>query len=263
LFREEAAMDPTIRIAAIYRYPVKGLSPQALDRAELTPGDTLPGDRRFAIENGPSGFDPAAPRWMPKARFLTLMRTARLAALDTAFDEATGTLTIRQNGCALAQGDLRTVEGRAAIEAFLGDAFAVELRGPPKIVQAEGHSFSDVAGRVVSILNPATVAAVEDAVGAPVDPLRFRANLHVSGWPAWHELDLVGRTVAVGTARLAIVERIGRCAATEVEPGTGLRDLPIPRSLEACFGHADCGVYAEVVAGGTVAVGDAVVTADG
>ena len=47
------------RIAALYRYPVKGLSPEPLERVSLQAGGTFPGDRAFAIENGPSGFDPA------------------------------------------------------------------------------------------------------------------------------------------------------------------------------------------------------------
>jgi uncharacterized protein YcbX len=53
---------PHPQIASIYRYPVKGLSPEALPNVALGVGQTLPADRRYAIENGPSGFDPAAPR---------------------------------------------------------------------------------------------------------------------------------------------------------------------------------------------------------
>ena len=120
------------------------------------------------------------------------------------------------------------------------------------------HSFSDVAQRVVSIINLASVAAVEDAVGAPVDPLRFRGNLYVSGWPAWREFDLLGQEIAVGSARLKVVRRIKRCAATNVEPETGIRDLDIPQTLMKSFGHADCGIYTEVVAGGEIAVGETV-----
>jgi len=59
-----------IRISALYRYPVKGLSPERLARVTLTPGDPMPHDRRYAIENGPSGFDPAAPVHLPKIVFL-------------------------------------------------------------------------------------------------------------------------------------------------------------------------------------------------
>ncbi|MGC2134294.1 MAG: MOSC N-terminal beta barrel domain-containing protein, partial [Xanthobacteraceae bacterium] len=42
-------------IQSIYRYPVKGLTPEPLARAALAPGQTIPGDRLYAIENGPSG----------------------------------------------------------------------------------------------------------------------------------------------------------------------------------------------------------------
>jgi hypothetical protein len=124
------------------------------------------------------------------------------------------------------------------------------------VLFGEGHSFSDVAKKVVSIINLASVAKVENAAGAAVDPLRFRGNLHVTGWPAWHEFDLLGRELTIGEARLKVVKRIQRCAATEVDPGIGIRDLPIPRTLMDHFGHADCGVYAEVIAGGEIADGD-------
>ncbi|NWG26743.1 MAG: MOSC domain-containing protein [Pseudorhodoplanes sp.] len=246
------------RVQAIYRYPVKGLSPERMARVTLSPGATLPADRLYAIENGPSGFDPAAPQYFPKQRFLMLMRNERLAALDTHFADATHTLTVRLNGKEAARGDLRTAEGRAAIESFFAQYSADELRGPPKVLHGEGHSFSDVAAKVVSIINLGSVAAVENAVGAPVDPLRFRGNLLVEGWPAWAEFDLLGKTIAIGDARLKVVKRIVRCAATNVEPRTGIRDMEIPKTLMQAFGHMDCGIYAEVIEGGMVAPGDAV-----
>ena len=79
------------KIQSIYRYPVKGLSPEALPRVTLAVGRPLPADRAYAIENGPSGFDPAAPQYFPKTRFLMLMKNARLAALDTRYDEESHT----------------------------------------------------------------------------------------------------------------------------------------------------------------------------
>src|SRR5476651_2026337 len=110
--------DRPARIDAIYLYPVKGLSPQRLDRVTLSPGATLPADRLYAIENGPSGFDPARPAYFPKIRFLMLMSNERLAALRTDYDEASHTLSIEWEGREAARGDLRTKEGRLAIEAF-------------------------------------------------------------------------------------------------------------------------------------------------
>jgi uncharacterized protein YcbX len=246
------------RIDAIYRYPVKGLSPQALPRVTLSPGATLTADRLYAIENGPSGFDPAAPAYFPKIHFLMLMRNGRLAALRTDYDEPSHTLTIKAESRDAARGDLRSNEGRLAIEAFVRRYMPNELRGPPKVLFGEGHSFSDMAKKVVSIINLSSVAAVESAIGAAVNPLRFRGNVYVSGWPAWREFDLVGQELAVGKARLKVVKRIVRCAATEVDPDTGIRDLAIPQILQQAFGHADCGVYADVTQGGDIAVGDAV-----
>ncbi len=249
---------PEARIQAIYRYPVKGLSPQALGRVELRAGQTLPADRLYAIENGPSGFDPAAPAYFPKQRFLMLMRNEWLASLRTDYDQATHTLTIHWEGREAARGDLRTPEGRLAVEAFFRRFMPDELRGPPKVLHGDGHSFSDVAKKVVSIINLASVAAVENATGRPVNPLRFRANVYVEGWPAWREFELLDRELSLGGARLKVVKRIVRCAATEVDPDTGIRDLPIPQTLMQTFGHPDCGVYAEVIAGGEIAAGDPV-----
>jgi hypothetical protein len=251
---------PEARIQAIYRYPVKGLSPQPLARVALTPGQTLPADRLYAIENGPSGFDPAAPAYFPKLSFLMLMRNERLASLRTDYDEASHTLTIHWQGREAAAGDLRTKEGRLAVEAFFRRFMPGELRGPPKVLSGQGHSFSDVAKKVVSIVNLASVAAVEIAAGGAVNPLRFRANVYVEGWPAWREFDLLEREIGLGSARVKVVKRIVRCAATEVDPDTGMRDLPIPNTLMQSFGHADCGVYAEVIAGGEIGAGDRVET---
>src|SRR5947199_4816219 len=246
------------KVQSIYRYPVKGLSAQALGHAELAVGETLAADRLYAIEHGPSGFDPAAPRHQPKQRYLMLMRNERLARLCTRFDDASHTIVIATEGRETARGDLRTAEGRAAIERFFAGFCADELRGAPKVLHAPGFSFSDVARKVLSIINLSSVAAIEGVIGRAVHPLRFRGNVYVTDWPAWCEFDLVGREIAFGTrARLRIIKRIVRCAATNVEPDTGIRDLAIPDTLMRRFGHADCGIYGEVVQGGDIAVGDA------
>jgi uncharacterized protein YcbX len=249
---------PPAQIAGIYRYPVKGLTPEQLSRAELSPGQTLAADRRYAIENGPSGFDPAAPKWLPKPHFLMLMRDEWLAGLGTHFDDASNVLTIGHDGKIAVEGDLETAQGRAAVESFFTSTFPDLIKGPPKILTSPGHSFSDVARKVVSIINLSSVRAVESMVGAPVHPLRFRANLYVEGWPAWYEFDLVDRTLAIGDARLKVVKRIVRCAAINVDPDTAARDLAIPKALMQRLGHSDCGIYAEVITGGTIGAGDAI-----
>jgi uncharacterized protein YcbX len=246
------------QIASLYRYPVKGLSPEPLPQVGLGVGQTFPADRRYAIENGPSGFDPTDPTWMSKTNFLMLMRNERLAGLQTRFEDHSHLLTIREHGKVVAHGDLETADGRAAIEAFFAANFADQLKGPPKVISGGGHSFSDVAKKVVSIINLGSLTAIENMLGLPVHPLRFRANLYVSGWPAWREFELLGQTLAIGDARLRIVKRIVRCAAINVDPESAVRDLDLPPTLQRRLGHGDCGVYAEVIAGGSIGVGDAI-----
>ena len=254
-------MDTTrapAKISGIYRYPVKGLTPEPLQRAELRAGQTLTSDRRYAIENGPSGFDPSMPKWLAKPHFLMLQRDQWLAPLRAHFDDSSCVLTLRRDGAILAQGDLETAEGRTAIEQYFASRHADEIKGPPKVLTSPGHSFSDVARKVVSIINLASLRAIENIVQAPVHPLRFRANLYVEGWPAWHEFDLVDRTIAIGSARATIVKRITRCAAVNVDPDTGARDLSIPNALMQRLGHNECGVYAEIIDDGSVALGDVI-----
>ena len=249
----------TLRIASLYRYPVKGLSPERLDRADLTAGGYFPGDRLFAIENGPSGFDPAAPKHQPKIKFLMLMRDEGLARLRTRYDDATGTIVIKDGAHEAARGDLSTEAGRDAIEAFFRQFMTKGLRGAPKLLAApdEKFRFTDSSRGFMSIINLASVYAIENMVGAPVDPLRFRGNIHVDGLAPWAEFDLVGQVLETGSgARLKVTRRIERCAATNVDPDTGFRDLDIPGTLQRRLGHADCGVYAEVLDGGAVHEGD-------
>ena len=249
-------MAPTI--AQIYRYPVKGLSPDALTRVVLAPGEGLPSDRRFALHVGNTPFDVSAPEWLPKTSFLMLMRDERLAKLQTHFDEATGVLTIRRDGKTVAHGSVFESHGRLVIEQFFSAFMGAELRRTPKLIEAPGHMFSDVAAKMVSIIGLASVKDIERVARGRVDPLRFRANLYVDGLSPWAELDWIGKTIAIGGTQLAVRKRIKRCAATNVDPVTATRDMNIPRSLQDAFGHVDCGVYAEVVAGGTLAIGDAV-----
>ncbi|HSI41239.1 MAG TPA: MOSC domain-containing protein [Xanthobacteraceae bacterium] len=263
----EAEAEPVISptdafasVAAVYRYPVKGLTAERLELVELAAGAYFPGDRLFAIENGPSGFDPVAPEHQPKIKFLMLMRNERLAALDARFEDETGTLVLRDDNEEEARGDLATEAGRTAIEQFMQRFIRYELRGAPRVLAAPpGFRFVDSRHGFVSLINLASVRAVEELVGAPVDPLRFRANLYLEGLEPWDEFDLVGHTVKIGNSvKLRITDRIDRCAATNVNPATAKRDLEIPRTLMRELGHIECGVYATIEEGGLIAEGDPV-----
>lgn len=252
----------SIRIASLHRYPVKGLSPELLETATLTKGDYFPGDRLFAVENGPAGFDPENPAHQPKIKFLMLMRNESLARLKTRYVDSITTLFIEEGGREVARGDLSTTQGRLAIEAFFRRTMPKELRGPPKVLTApDGFRFTDSRRGYVSLINLASVRALENVVGTPVDPLRFRGNVHLEGLEPWAEFDLLGQVLTTPSGvRLKVTKRIERCAATNVDPDTGIRDLQIPRSLMQAYGHFDCGIYAEVMSGGRIATGDSLET---
>ncbi|HEY7646052.1 MAG TPA: MOSC domain-containing protein [Hyphomicrobiales bacterium] len=245
-----------IEILSLYRYPVKGLSPQRLASVRLEPGKTLPWDRAYAIENGPGRFDPDNPKHLPKINFLMLMRNERLAALRTEFDDETQTLTINRDGRQIAKGALGSKLGRQLIEQFLAGYMKDELKGPPRIVSAPGHSFSDVAAKCLHLVNLATIREVEGVIGRPLDPTRFRANVFFDGAEPWAEKKWLGRSLRIGEARLKVFAETNRCEATNVNPETAERDTAIPPTLLRTYGHTAVGVYATVATGGEVRPGD-------
>jgi hypothetical protein len=260
----------TATIAAIYRYPVKGLSAERMERVALTPGECLPHDRRFAIALGSTPFDPKHPEWLSKIHFIMLMRDEKLARLQTRFDAESGVLTIAENGGVLLRERMTEPEGCRLVAEFFADFLNGAVNGPLRVVEAPGHAFADArrkpnatTDKYVSLINRASIAALEAAMGVPVDPIRFRANVYFDGASAWSEHDWIDSEITLGAARLRAVSPITRCAATQVNPVTAKRDLDIVAALGRAFGHTNMGVYAEVVAGGEIALGDALIERDG
>ena len=251
--------QPTI--AELYTYPVKGLTGARHEKIAVSAADCLPFDRAYAIEAGSRKFDPANPSYFPKANFLMLMRDEKLAALETSFDEESKVLTVFRGGKQVARGCLEDKLGCQLLEQFFAAYAKDSLRGgAPRIVSAENHSFSDVPAKWVSIINLASVKDLERVARKPVHPLRFRGNIYLEGLEPWEEFNWLDRTLTIGGAPvLDVTERTTRCAAINVDPETGARDMTLPRTLDVGFGHQDCGIYARVVADGQIAVGDEVV----
>jgi uncharacterized protein len=245
------------RIASLWRHPVKGFTPERLAGATLSAGGYFPCDRLYAVEDGPSGFDPAAPAFVPKQKFTVLAKIAEVARVRTAYDETAGVLRAEAEGRPAFCGALTEEAGRRAFAAWLADFLGEAAQGPLKVVQAPGHRFTDHPLGFVSIVNLASVRALEAKVGAAVDPLRFRANLYVEGWPAWIENEAAEAEVRLGPVRTRVFKPIVRCAATHVDPTSGERDLDVVRALYDHFGHLHCGIYVSVLEGGAVAEGDA------
>ena len=101
-------------IAALYYHPIKGFTPQRVARAYLSTGAAFPGDRLFAVEDGPSGFDPLNPGFIPKQRFAVLAKSARVALARTDYDQASGRLTAQAPGAPSFDAVLTEPAGRAA-----------------------------------------------------------------------------------------------------------------------------------------------------
>ncbi|TWB18624.1 hypothetical protein FBZ89_1093 [Nitrospirillum amazonense] len=250
-------------VSILHYFPVKGLSAQTLEAVTLTPGHGMPQDRRFAITHGATTFDVVNPAWRPKSNFLALMRDERLATLDARYDAANCTLVLLRNGRQVAKGRIDTPTGRLLIEQFLA-AYMKDAAVPPpyKVIEAPGHMFGDIEEKAVSLINLASCKDLERVTQAPVDPRRFRGNLLLSDLAPWAEAQWVGKRLRVGDALLEVFKNIRRCAATEVNPVTGERDMPVLKSLMNGYGHVNCGVYARVIEGGTVRPGDTVTVLD-
>ena len=244
-------------VAALYRHPVKGFTPERLSHADLTQGEAFPCDRMFAMENGPSGFDPAAPAWVTKMKFTVLAALPQVALATTAFDQANGTLTAEAPGQPRFSGDLNAPAGQEGFSAWLKGLLGEDAHPDLKVVQAPGHRFMDHPLGHVSILNLASVRDLEAKLGREIDPLRFRANIYVEGWPAWAEDAWEGRDLMVGFARAKVYKPIKRCIATHVDPTTGERDMDLVKALFDNYGHMNCGIYVHVTDGGRVCLGDA------
>ena len=251
-----------MRVEYLYRYPVKGLTAEAIEAAEVEPGGCIPWDRAFALAQGDAGFKADAPAWLPKANFMCQARDARIAALASVFEPRDGTLTIRApDGSSVSENAL-SVAGRARIAAFLTGYLGESARGVPEFHHVAGHSFCDQREQVVSLINVASLRDYETKVAARRHRRRFRANVWFSGAAAWSERDWVGRQIQLGGAVLVVTKGIVRCPATEVNPDTAERDAQPLAELRALYGHVELGVHAKVIEGGRFALGDAIEVLD-
>ena len=244
-------------VASLCRYPIKGFTPESLASARLDAGGFFPADRLFAVEDGPSGFDPKAPAWVTKQKFTVLAKIADVAKVRTAFDATSGVLSAQAPGQGAFRGTLHSMAGREAFAAWLAEFLGSEANGALRVVKGPGHRFTDHPQGCVSIINLASVRDLEAKSGRRIDPLRFRANLYVEGWPAWIENAPGTAVVSLGEVVAEVFSPTVRCAATHVDPTTGERDFDLVAALFEHYGHVNCGIYVTVTKGGEVRVGDA------
>ena len=252
----------SLTLAAISRYPIKGLGPEALAQTTLNPAQGLPGDRRWALARSDTPLDPNAPCWLPKRAFVALDREPWLAALSlrrvgTREDEST-VFEFARGGRVLLRADLASVDGRAGVETLVVEQAPDHALGRVTLVEGRGFAFCDAAQPLLSIISQASLNELGNTLGRTVEGTRFRANLVIAGGLPRQELDWVGAEIGIGAARLRVLEPIERCAATRANPRTGEADLDVLRPLARLTGEAVFGVYAEVLAGAVIACGERV-----
>jgi len=250
-----------MNIESLYRYPVKGLTPEPLDRATLSPGRCIPWDRAFALAQGDASLDPDHPGWVAKTNFMCLLRNAGIARLQTRFDDSTQTLAITSPDGEILTASPLTRAGQATLTEFFTNYLGDEARfgpdhKPPQFFHFENHSFCDHKTQVISLIGLGSLGALETAVGATRDKRRFRANIYIADIEPWAEFDWLGKTLAIGSTTMIVQERIDRCGATTVNPDTAIRDANPVKELQQNFGHVDLGIFAEVLTGGEIKPGD-------
>ena len=248
-------------VTQLASYPIKGLSAVSHDSVSLTEGGGFPQDRMFGFAKSSSGFDPDNPEPLPKDCFLVLMQFEQLAGLQTQFDPESWVYTVR-DGENTQRFHMKDAGDRQKACDMLTDYLSLRDDQRPSFQHAAPHRFTDVSVvsermmHAVSLINVDSVAAFSDVTGHTISPARFRGNILVEGWPAFSELDLVGRALRIGEVTFEIVKRTQRCAATEVDPVTAERDLHVPYLLRKLYGHMDMGIYMETKSPGTIRTGD-------
>lgn len=245
-------------IDSIYRHPVKGLTPEPMASRRLEAGAYFPGDRDYAIEVGPSGFDPANPKHISKQRFTVLARFPGLARVKTRLDDATGVFHVGDAHGFGVETRLDTEEGRASLERFLQAFLGEDAPGKLRVLESPpGYRFMDHPQGYISVMNLASVRAVAQAIGTDIDPLRFRANIYIDGLKPWAEDEWVaGSRVKLGGSELSVFKPIVRCVATHVNLETGERDIDMVEMLRQNFARDTLGTYLSITGGGETKLGD-------
>lgn len=245
------------RLAEIYRHPVKSLGEESLEEVRLEPGRPLPWDRVWAVAHAASEWDAERPGWLHCRNFVTQRHVTALARTRIGWDCRRRLLSLSHPDRPDLSVDPDAPDGAEALTGWIAPLAGARQPGPYRLARLAEGAFTDGEDCHVSIASTASRRALAGIAGQPLEPIRFRMNLWLEGPAPWVELDMVGREIAIGAARLRIVSRCERCRATTANSATGESDVAVPTLLRRHLGHMDFGVYAQVVEGGAVRRGDA------
>jgi uncharacterized protein YcbX len=226
------------RIVGLWRYPVKSMGAEALCEAPVS-WHGVEGDRRWAfVRNNKvqSGFP-----------WLTLRERGDMNRYIPSFTnpakpDSSPTVVQTPSGQALDITD---------------PALAAELC--PEGVQLIRQNRGIFDTFPLSLITTQTISRLGERVGETLEIQRFRPNILVeaAGDTPFPEDAWVGQVLRLGSARLRVDKRDGRCAVITIDPATAERNPAILRTVagerQGCLG-----VYASTVTPGCIAINDAV-----
>ena len=225
------------RVAALFRYPVKSMAAERLERVHVS-WHGFAGDRRWAFIQGElvrSNFP-----WLTARECPDLLHH-RPSFVQSASPESSRTI----------------VRSPAGVEFDVADAqLAAALGDNVRLIKQNRGVFDTMP---LSLITTRTVSDLGRLVGRELEVERFRPNLFVEtdGDSAFPEDEWVGSTLTIGDARMRVDKRDERCVMVNIDPATTERDplvlRTIARERQACLG-----VYGSTVTPGVVSIGDVV-----
>jgi uncharacterized protein YcbX len=244
------------RVARLVRHPIKSAGHEEVPAVRLIAGAAFPFDRVWAVAHAAARLE-EPPAWAPKLNFLRGWGSADLMAIACTSD---GMATVTLSHPDRPTGTFRPddPDDAARLLAWLTPLWPATRPEPGRVIRVPGQAMTDQDQPLVSINSTTSLTDLSARIGQDLSPHRFRGNIWVDGWAPWAEHTLVGREISVGGATLRVEDVIDRCRATHANPATGAADADILGTLEGAFGHTDFGIFARVVTGGTVGIGDEV-----
>lgn len=243
-----------MRVAGLWRHPIKSHGAESLNRVEVTEGRSLPFDRLWAVAHDAAKLPDSG--WAPCQNFSRGAKAPGLMAITARVEETTARVSLSHPHLGEIDIDPDT-EGPKLIE-WAGKLIPEGRAQSARVVRAETQAWTDTPFPSISLASLASLDALSERLGRPLDPRRFRINVWIDGALPFAEFDWVGHEIEVGSARFRVEEPITRCLATTANPDTGERDADTLGALEAGWGHRDLGVYLTALTSGVIATGDEV-----
>ncbi|MFD0980396.1 MOSC domain-containing protein [Tropicimonas aquimaris] len=225
---------------------------------DLTAGKVLPYDRHWALAHDAAAFDGAPDGWYAKRNFVRGVASAPLMAIRASLSPDNRRVTLTHPERPTLEITPDDGAASAALTDWVAPQWPANRPEPARLVTAGAQAMTDAPDPFVSVLSLASLRDLGQRMDKDLSIHRFRGNLWFDGLPAWEETGWIGREVAIGPTRLRVVEPITRCNATRANPDTGRDDGDTLGALEAAFGHRDFGVFATVIEGGPIRIGDPV-----